>query len=50
MPEICSGFTDNLDLVLRLKSTDKIKALADSLAKDYKPDPIKQKRIIKIVP
>ena len=50
MPKICSGFTDNLDLVLRLKSTDKIKALADSLAKDYKPDPIKQKRIIKIVP
>ena len=50
MPKICSDFTDNLDLVLRLKSTDKIKVLADSLAKDYKPDPIKQKRIIKIVP
>ena len=50
MPKICSDFTDNLDLVLRLKSTGKIKALADSLAKHYKPDPIKQKRIIKIVP
>lgn len=50
MPEICTGFTDNLDLVLRLKNTDKIKALADSLAKDYKPNPLKQERIIKILP
>lgn len=50
MPEICTGFTDNLDLVLRLKNTDKIKALADSLAKDYKPNPLKQEKIIKIAP
>ena len=50
MPEICTGFTDNLDLVLRLKNTDKIKALADSLAKDYKPNPLKQEIIIKILP
>ena len=50
MPQICTGFTDNLDLVLRLKSTDKIKNLADSLAKGYKPNPLKQERIIKIAP
>ena len=50
LPEICGGFTDNLDLVLRLKSTDKVKALADSLAKEFKPNPVKQKKIIKIVP
>lgn len=50
MPEICTGFTDNLDLVLKFKSTDKIKALADSLTKDYKPNPSKQKRVIKIAP
>ncbi|WP_173384481.1 hypothetical protein [Fibrobacter succinogenes] len=50
MPKICTGFTDNLDLVLRLKSTDKIKALADSLAKDYKPNPLNQKRNVDLVP
>ncbi|MBO4830274.1 MAG: hypothetical protein J5534_12775 [Fibrobacter sp.] len=50
MPKICTGFTDNLDLVLRLKSADKINAIADSLMKEYKPNPSKQKRAVNIVP
>ena len=47
--EICSYFTDSLDLVFKLKDARKINALADSLMKKRKPRPKKRRKAIDIV-
>ena len=47
--EICSHFTDSLDLVFKLKDARKINALADSLMKKRKPRPKKRRKDIDIV-
>ena len=47
--EICSHFTDSLDLVFKLKDARKINVLADSLKKKRKPHPKKHRKDIDIV-
>ena len=47
--EICSHFTDSLDLVFKLKDARKINALADSLMKKRKPRPKKRRKDIDIM-
>ena len=47
--EICSYFTDSLDLVFKLKDARKINALADSLMKKRKPRPKKRRKDIDIM-
>ena len=47
--EICSYFTDSLDLVFKLKDARKINALADSLKKKRKPHPKKRRKDIDIM-